>query len=639
LDQITHAEWRWLAAILGVLFFIGVSLAPSYGQSTDEYSNYEYAANSLRAYAGSREFIGPSFQELHGPFHLEIAYLAGEAAVRLPLGYTRTDGRHLANFGAFLLGVAGLYVLLRRELKPMASMLTMCLFALQPLLWGQGFINQKDTPFMAYFVLAMALGLTASDRLGWRRSKAQDSPVERPAAGGRLQIETMEAVSAPVSSLSQALSWAAVGVPILLAIATLGNLLFLPAAKSVLSMAYQGIAWQPVQTAFGWIATDAYKTPIGLYMGKLELVYAWAKVPIATAWLVLGAWVFRRLFSAKWERVVDSLPLGLPLLMIAGVVLGLADSIRVAAPLAGVLVGVNALIRHGRRAWSSLIIYAVVALVTTYLTWPWLWISPAASYVQAVRVMSAFPSHKVLFAGIVYSSADIPWDYVPRLLALQTTEVVLPLSIVGLGLMFWKSFQSSSTRTWLATLLIWLGAPLAIIIGLGSSLYGNLRQVLFVLPPLFVFAGAAVEAVLSKLRRLGWQAALAMALLMPGIVWIVALHPYQDSYFNGWVGWTSGAYGRYQVDPWCTSYREATAFLNKVAPEGAVVDVRGPFQSAKDFARNDLQLHPDYRPDPDPDYALMCQVDMLGDGFYGNLPTVHEVRRGQAVMAVVRGRQ
>jgi len=36
----------------------------------------------------------------------------------------------------------------------------------QPLLFGHAFINQKDTPFMGFFVLSVVVGLAVVDRLG-----------------------------------------------------------------------------------------------------------------------------------------------------------------------------------------------------------------------------------------------------------------------------------------------------------------------------------------------------------------------------------------------------------------------------------------------------------------------------------------
>jgi hypothetical protein len=635
--SISRREWRWLGMVLGLGLLLGAVLAPDFGQSTDEYANFEYAANSLRAYLGSEAFVGPAFQELHGPFHLEVAYLAGEAIVRLPIGWTRTDGRHLANFIVFLLGVGGVYVLCRRGVPPLASAGAAALFASQPLLWGQAFINQKDSPFMATFILAMAAGLSASDRLAWRGAHPSGAGAGASRSGLASLRSAFEADTADVSRAVSVLTLLAFGGLLLVAVASLAGWVFLPSAKALLSQAYAGGAVKPIQILFDRIATDAYKTPLSIYFGKLELIYAWTKVPFALAWLSAACVLVRWRMPAVWHSAVRRFPDGLGALLVAGGILGLADSMRVAAPLAGALVAGYLLLQHGRWGWLPVGAYGLTALVTTYLTWPWLWRSPLSAYLQALKVMSAYPSHRVLFGGQVYASRSLPWDYVPRLTAIQTTEIVLPLFALGLGVALWRAARAGASWADLALWGLWLVTPVGLAIAMHSSLYGNLRQMLFVLPPLFVVAGFAIDELARRVRLPAWRPALAVMLLGPGIAGIVRLHPYEDSYFNAWVGWTSGAFGRYQVDPWCTSYRQAVAYLNETAAPGSVVDVRGPFQSAEDFARADLAMHPDFDKAADPDFALMCQVDILGDGFMDQLPILYRVTRGRAVLSVVRG--
>jgi hypothetical protein len=640
--SISKREWTLLSVVLGVLLLLGIILVPSHGQSTDEFSNYQYAADALRTYAGTRVFVGPFFQGvpidwLYGPFHFEAAYLLGAVVERLPLGWTATDGRHLATFLVFLLGGAGIYALSRRGLQPFAASVATGLFLSQPLIWGQAFTNQKDIPFLAYFILAMAIGLAAVDRLEYKKP-AGEGPAPDGVASDRfgwltslttdmraLQKGRRVLIGAGLLALGSAV------------VATLWGAVFLPAARWMLAAAYHGNAIQPIQLIFDRVATDAYKTPLSLYLDKMDLVYAWAKIPLALAWLTLLLALIRARLTRVWQKGTAHVPQGSGMLLVAGGVLGLANSIRVAAPLAGGLVGLYLLVRLKRRAWVPLAVYGLAALVVTYLTWPWLWQAPIANYWESLKVMSRFPSHKVLFEGVVYASSDIPWDYVPKLVAIQTTAVLLPLSLIGLWVAARRVSRGDYPLVELTLWLLWFIVPVGLVIGLHSSLYGNLRQMLFILPPLFLLSGWAIEWVVSQLAGAVWRIVVSMVVLAPGILAIVLLHPYADSYFNGWVGWTSGAYGRYQVDSWCTSYREAVTFLNLHAPKGAVVDVRGPFRSAVDFARPDLDMHPDFQPSPTPDYALMCQIDILGNGYHGNLPVVYRVTRGKAVLAVVRG--
>lgn len=629
-------ERRRLLLGLALVLLIGVMLVPEYGQSTDEYSNYLYAANALRAYTGTRSFTGPFFEGnpidwLYGPFHLEVALVLGAVTQRPPLGWTPTDGRHLVNFVVFLLGAAGLYSLCRRNTSPIVSGVITALYISQPLLWGQAFVNAKDTPFLSYFILSVAIGLAASDRLAWP---------EPPTDSGASELGLRKAVAQDLKSNGGLVGWVLVsfwGLVAIILICLLLAWIFLPLAAGILAEAYAGAAMAPVQTVFDLVATDAYKTPLALYLNKLDLIYAWAKIPLA-AILLAAAWRLTRKCLAQTMKAIARLgPRGVLWMAGAGVLLGLADSIRVAAPLAGILVAGYVLARWGLRAWLPLSVYALAAVVVTYLTWPWLWTSPVAHYLESLKVMSNFPSHNVLFGGKVYASVDIPWDYAPRLIAIQTTEVIVPLFIVGLVVWWARARRKVAAAQDLVLWMAWLVIPLTLVIGLGTPLYGNLRQMLFVLPPLFLVGGMAIEAAFQRLRSPTGRVSLCAGLLLPGLLGITLLHPYEDSYFNAWVGWTSGAYGQYQVDPWCTAYREATQQLDALASSGAKVNVRGPFQSAQDFARADLDMHPDFAPVEDPDFALMCQIDILGDGFQSDLPIAYRVTRGRAVLAVLRG--
>ncbi len=635
--RVTKREWMLLSAVLGLAFVLGCIFVQDFGQGTDEFSNFEYAANTLRSYLGNPVTVGPSFDELHGPFHLAFALVFGEVATTVHPSWTATDGRHLANFFVFVIGIGALYVLCRRYASWRASALAAALFGTQPVLLGHGFINQKDTAFMVYFLLSFVVGLCTIDRLSWRppwRLGATSGGDVEAGDGIEPRSNDDRAGSRPLKAI---LRWSAFVLLLLSALMTLMGILFLPILNGLLSQAYSGNAIAPLQRVFDLVATDAYKTPLSLYMDKLDLIYAWVKIPLTIGWLGAAGFFLRRSMPGVWHKVYRRLPQGWAGLIVAGVLLGLANSIRVAAPLAGVLVGAYLVSRLHRRAWLPLILYGGSALVASYLTWPWLWQDPIGGYLESIRVMSSFPPHKVLFGGEVILSSQIPWDYVPRLLALKTTEVVLPLFLIGLGAGLWHAFRSRVSRLELSLGLLWLGVPIVLAIVLHSSLYGNLRQVLFILPPVFVVGAWAIEFSMARLARPIWRAVLVMIVLVPGLIGIFRLHPYEDSYYNIWIGSTSGAFGRYQVDPWCTSYREAVEYLNLHAPQGAVVDVRGPFQSALDFARPDLVMRPDYNPAPHPDYALMCQIDVLGDGFQGTLPIVYRVTRGRAVLAVVRG--
>ncbi len=105
---------------------------------------------------------------------------------------------------------------------------------------------------------------------------------------------------------------------------TLLGFVFLPVGKVILSQAYSGKAFALFQWIFNLLATDAYKTPLELYISKLEIVYAWTKVPLALGWLGAALILMRQTLPHSWHRLTRLEPQGWLGLVAAGALLGLA---------------------------------------------------------------------------------------------------------------------------------------------------------------------------------------------------------------------------------------------------------------------------------------------------------------------------
>jgi len=142
--------------------------------------------------------------------------------------------------------------------------------------------------------------------------------------------------------------------------------------------------------------------------------------------------------------------------------------------------------------------------------------------------------------------------------------------------------------------------------------------------------------------------ALVVALALP-LRDLIVLHPYQSSYFNSVVGKVRGAAGRYDLDYWVSSYKEASRWINARATE------RGrPLRVL--LAGNELCL-PCFR-----EYqyhsVLVRLVDSTGiggalpdeadyyvatnrrgfDENFPEAPVVHTIGRDGAVFTVIKGR-
>ena len=94
-------------------------------------------------------------------------------------------------------------------------------------------------------------------------------------------------------------------------------------------------------------------------------------------------------------------------------------------------------------------------------------------------------------------------------------------------------------------------------------MYDGFRHFLFITPPVFVLGGIALDETFQRLRQAWVQAIIIVALLMPGIIPGVRLHPYQYTYYNQFVGGTRQASHSYETDYWLSSYKEAMEWVNQ----------------------------------------------------------------------------
>jgi hypothetical protein len=120
---------------------------------------------------------------------------------------------------------------------------------------------------------------------------------------------------------------------------------------------------------------------------------------------------------------------------------------------------------------------------------------------------------------------------------------------------------------------------------------------------------------------------------------ILRLHPYEYIYFNELVGGVRGAFRRYELDYWATSYREGFAFINREAAGGAMVALGNASILFRAYARDDLRLAPDPPPlsqDPDLAFALTSTRADRDEEFFEDAPIVFRVEVDGAVLAVVR---
>ena len=220
---------------------------------------------------------------------------------------------------------------------------------------------------------------------------------------------------------------------------------------------------------------------------------------------------------------------------------------------------------------SAILAYAVMALI-----WPWAVVDPL-NPLRAIGVFAHFfekPWHE-LFGGALIMPPDMPRSYVPVLLGLKLPELFLALGAAGVvGALVIAARGSVEPRQRAIFLSIALAAILPVVVTVLTrpAMYNGIRHFVFVAPALAVAGGLAADWLYRRARHRLLRASLA-ALLIAGLslpaIEMVRLHPYQYAHFNLNAGGVRGAQGRYMIDYWGLSFKQAAETLRaKLAERG-----------------------------------------------------------------------
>lgn len=617
---------------------IGILVADDYGLSWDEYKDISYGEAALKAYQGSDDFLWEGGnRKYYGPFYWMLVGLVSAFVNSLPFDVQIVYVWKIINFIAFQVGVLSFYYLSKRFITRIPALFTTTLLMTQPLLWGHAFINPKDIPFMSFSVLCIALSLRGFDAFNNHILATDDSHCKGQKSVAEKWLSLRQRWKA-TSGLQKTI----MGILIALFLFVTIELLFLksfllPFAQTVVRDAYQGESIPLINSLFERIAQDAYKTPLDLYLGKINRLYGWLRWLIICSLALIVYLSFRRHLSSAplrfdWREYLKKSSY----LLVPGIILGLTISIRVAGLFIGVLFSVCFIYKSRRKAFIPLLCYWGIALLVIYVTWPYLWGSFFARLLKSVEVVGGFTTHETLFRGKVYLSEDMPIYYLPFLLAVQLTEPAIFLFVVGVLLCVKLVWSSDVDFAEILLLAGWLGIPILSEITLRIPIYDNFRQFLFILPPLFLFAGYGVTFLWARLDRYRLGTIGLVILLLPGIVGIYKLHPYEYVYYNSMVGGSGDVYGEYELDYWCTSLRETMEFLNENAEPNSYVYISGPYTAAEPFAREDIKVRYGRPPSQSIGYVVGCRYEPLQEDFFPDAKTIFEVGVGESLFAVVK---
>ena len=272
--------------------------------------------------------------------------------------------------------------------------------------------------------------------------------------------------------------------------------------------------------------------------------------------------------------------------------LGVATCIRVLGPLAGIFIIIYFLSRRPKlQSFVWIFLYAALSILVMLATWPYLWESPLR-FIQVFQFMSNNPTYgqAVLFAGQAFSAYDLPRRYLPFYLIFTLTEPVWPLFVLGLIAAFFKIRNNLQKSVQAALILAWFFIPLAYDILRTPADYDGMRHFIFIIPPVFIFAGFAFDWLFQHIQKPWINAALAVVLLTPGIYNIIQLHPYEYAYYNSLVGGTGGAFRHYETDYWLTCYKQAVQEFNQLESRPVNLYIHRLPEAAKPYAASNVTI-------------------------------------------------
>lgn len=379
-------------------------------------------------------------------------------------------------------------------------------------------------------------------------------------------------------------------------------------------------------------------------------------------------------------------------IILAAFFLGITTSIRVLGPLAGLLVFVCFLIRVLQEQnlrislwpWLMFVAYGFIASLFMFITWPYLWERPVSRFLDVLRLMSDNPTTlSVLFGGEVYRAGELPRRYLPFMLATTLTEPIWTLFAFGVAFGYLKILKQNIRATIdytevsaveaqaedtpqrlkhskvervrvlpfqnltmtkvqigsLTLVLLWFILLLAYVLIRRPSMYDGLRHFLFMLPPIFIFAGFTFEYLFSIISLSWLRAGLILVLVTPGLIGIYKLHPYEYTYYNSFVGGTSQAFRNYETDYWLTCYKESIEQLYGNHQDPFDLYVHREAYIAEYYAAPEMRVHElrgAMREVKSGDYILVNTRTNEDRRVFKDAPEILQIGRGDAVFCVIK---
>jgi len=643
---ISHNYFPIICLIL-LNVILGYNIVTDFGESRDEIFRYRYATKSIAAYLDN----APGEQDEKGPFYVMLAKVGSDLITTLHTDWNTIDAWHFMHFLSFIMGIFFLYLICLQFVGKWAAFGAVLLFNSQPLLFGHAFINPKDIPFMSFFIASVATGLIMVQSL-MQMSSREINDFVSPKDNRELITDKLNGDwrGAPRSKRLIYLAISALSIGLIIGL-ILADGFVREQITLLIQQAYNSEPSSLLGAVFYRITENVTEIPVENYVQKgLNLFPRFVLIYVGMVLILNGILeysLFPKTTNWIWNEHIKPFLKKLSIYLTnikvleAGIFLGLCTSIRVLGPASGFLISIYLLIKKRQKAIPILIAYYLIAIITTYITWPNLWDSPFNNYSLSFNKAAGFTwAGRILFAGREYTAYELPRSYLPTLISLQLTESIVLMFFVGLIVAAIKLRNGSIEWQKLIIVALWLFVPVFTVMVVLPTMYSNFRHFLFIIPPIFIFCSIGLQGIFERVKVFPAYILLLIILVLPNIYWNVNLHPYEYVYYNSAIGGVRGAFRNYELDYWTTSYKEATEYINKVSPKNANVVVWGPNHIVERYARDDLNIqkyHQGDEKDTPPGTYVIISTNLSKDiNLYPMATQLFQTGRDGAIFAVVK---
>lgn len=237
-------------------------------------------------------------------------------------------------------------------------------------------------------------------------------------------------------------------------------------------------------------------------------------------------------------------------------------------------VGFREALRRMLRAAQPFMLALPLTVAAMTVVWPWSVQAPFNILSVFTDSANQFWHPWMLWAGALINAGDLPRSYLVVLLAVNLPEYVLLglMLIAGDTVLRARSWRTATFAQPRALQFLFVAftviVPLAAFAAVRPSTYNGVRHFLFLVPQLVILAAIGLDRCLDVLLRrrrvlgIAFAALLGLAALRQALL-MIQIHPYQYIAFNALTGGLNGAYGRFEMDYWGVSYREASLALVK----------------------------------------------------------------------------